>query len=114
MANDCIFCKIGKGEIQGDVLDHDDRLFLLRDINPQAPVHLLIIPFEHVETVADVSPGSDLVARMAAMANAAASKEGLAGRGYRLVINTGHEGAQSVDHLHMHVLGGRLLSGQMG
>jgi histidine triad (HIT) family protein len=115
MASDCIFCKIGSGEVQGDVLDHDDKVLVLRDINPQAPVHLLIMPFEHVATVADLDDShADLVGRMVSMANQMAVREGLIERGYRLAINCGKEGGQSVDHLHMHLLGGRQLSGALG
>ena len=115
MAESCIFCKIGRGEVEGDVVDRDDRLFILRDISPQAPVHLLIIPFEHVPSVADVDEGNaDLIGRMVLMANEAAIKEGVAETGYRLSINCRQEGGQTVDHLHLHLLGGRQLSGSLG
>ena len=115
MADDCIFCKIASGELQSDVLDHDDTVLVLRDINPQAPVHLLIMPFEHIATVADLDDShADLVGRMVSMANRMAVQEGVAERGYRLAINCGEEGGQSVDHLHMHLLGGRQLSGALG
>ncbi len=115
MAADCIFCKIASGEIQGDVLDHDDKVLVLRDISPQAPVHLLVMPFEHIASVADLDDSSaDLVGRMVAMANRMAVREGVAERGYRLTINCGEEGGQSVGHLHMHLLGGRQLTGTLG
>jgi histidine triad (HIT) family protein len=115
MAEDCIFCKIASGETPGDVLDHDDKVLVLRDINPQAPVHLLVVPFEHVASVAGLDDSSaDLVGRMVAMANRMAVQEGVADRGYRLAINCGNEGGQSVGHLHMHLLGGRQLTGTLG
>ena len=115
MANDCLFCKIGKGEIPGDVIEHDEKVLVLRDINPQAPVHLLVMPFEHIASVQDISEANaDLMGEMVLMANKVAAQEGVEKRGYRLVINCGEEGGQSVRHLHMHVLGGRKLSGQMG
>jgi len=115
MADDCLFCKIASGEIQGDVVDHDDKVLVLRDINPQAPVHLLVLPFEHIQSVADIDESNaDLIGRMTLMANQAAANEGIAEKGYRLALNCGHEGGQSVDHLHMHVLGGRQLTGQLG
>ena len=115
MASDCIFCKIGSGEIEGDVLDHDDRVLVLRDMSPQAPLHLLIMPFEHIATVADLDDShAYLVGRMVSMANRMAVQEGVAERGYRLAINCREEGGQSVDHLHMHLLGGRQLSGTLG
>lgn len=111
---DCIFCKIGKGEIKGDIVDRDERLFVLKDINPQAPVHLLVMPFEHIASVADITESrADLIGRMVLMANRAAAKAGLSGKGYRLVINCGKEGGQTVAHLHMHVLGGRQMGGNM-
>ena len=115
MANDCLFCKIGKGEVPGDVTDHDEKVLALRDINPRAPVHLLVMPFEHIESVQGIiEANADLMGRMVLMANKMAAQEGIDKRGYRLVINCGEEGGQLVGHLHMHVLGGRTLSGQMG
>lgn len=115
MTNDCIFCKIGKGEIKGDFVDRDGEVFVLRDIHPQAPVHLLVMPFKHIPSIADIGDGdTPLVARMVLMANKVAAREGVAQRGYRLAINCRSEGGQTVDHLHMHVLGGRQLSGKLG
>lgn len=115
MPTDCIFCKIGAGEVQGDILDRDDQVFVLRDINPQAPVHLLVLPFEHIPSISGVTEKNmDLIARMTLMAKKAAAKAGAADKGYRLAINCGREGGQTVAHLHMHVLGGRQLSGRLG
>ena len=115
MAGDCIFCKIGSGEIKSDILDRDEKLFVLRDINPQAPVHLLVIPFEHIPSLADIGESqADLISRMVLMANKAAIQQGVAEKGYRLAINCREEGGQTVGHLHMHLLGGRQLSGRLG
>lgn len=112
---DCIFCKIARGEIKSDVVSQDGEIVVIRDIHPQAPVHMLVIPMEHLASVADIDEGSSgLIGRMALRANAAAAGAGVAERGYRLVINCRSEGGQSVDHLHMHILGGRALNGQMG
>ena len=107
MPDDCIFCKIAAGDIPTDILDRDDLVFAIRDVNPQAPVHLLVMPIEHIASVAELGPhNADLISRMTLMANAAAAAEGIAQRGYRLTINCGEEGGQSVGHLHMHLLGG--------
>ena len=114
MAANCIFCKIGAGEIKGDIADHNDELFVLRDIHPQAPVHLLVIPLEHIASIADVPDGdAAFMGRMVAMANRAARKAGIDKKGYRLVVNCREEGGQTVDHLHVHVLGGKQMGGDM-
>ena len=112
---DCIFCKIVSGEVQGDVLHRDDKVLVLRDINPQAPTHLLVLPIEHLETVKEITESNaSLIGLMVLLANRMAQREGLAESGYRLAINCGDEGGQTVGHLHMHVIGGRQLSGQLG
>ncbi len=115
MAGDCIFCKIGKGEMKGDIVDRDAQVFVLRDIHPQAPVHLLVMPFKHIASIADVGEAdAPVVTRMVLMANKVAAREGIAQRGYRLAVNCRDEGGQTVGHLHMHVLGGRQLTGHLG
>ena len=115
MAGECIFCKVASGEIPSEKLHQDEAVFVIADISPQAPVHLLVIPFEHLTSVAEVGEhNAALMQNMTLMANRAAQTAGVADSGYRLVMNTGAEGGQSVAHLHMHVLGGRQLSGQMG
>lgn len=112
---DCIFCKIAKGEILGDIVHQDDKALVLRDINPQAPTHLLVLPVEHLNTVKEITESNaSLIGHMVLLANRMARQEGLADSGYRLAINCGEEGGQTVGHLHMHVLGGRQLSGQLG
>lgn len=112
---DCIFCKIVAGEIPSDTVYEDDELIAFRDINPQAPVHIVIIPRKHIATLSELSESeSGLVGRMVAVANRLAREEGVAERGYRVVINCGPEGGQLVPHLHLHLVGGRKLSDQVG
>jgi histidine triad (HIT) family protein len=112
---DCIFCRIAGGEIASDILHEDEEIIAIRDLNPQAPVHILVMPRRHVASLADVTEEeSGLVGRMAAVANRLAKSEGIAERGYRIAVNCGEEGGQTVGHLHMHLLGGRQLSGQLG
>jgi histidine triad (HIT) family protein len=110
----CIFCRIIRGEIKGDILDRDDHAIALRDIHPQAPVHVLIIPTRHIAYVKDADDADrDLLGRLVLMANRVAAREGLGERGYRLVINYGPDSQNSVPHLHVHVLGGRPMSSEM-
>ena len=106
MAESCIFCKIARGEIPAKMLVNNKEIVAFRDLNPQAPVHLLIVPKKHVASLDDAND-SDLLGRMIAMAAAIARQEKIAKSGYRTVINTGKDGGQSVDHLHIHLLGGR-------
>lgn len=102
----CIFCKVAAGEIPAAVVKRGDGLVAFKDINPQAPTHLLVIPRDHVASLNDVTDAS-LLGRLVAFARDAAREVGLAERGYRLVINTNADGGQTVFHLHVHVLGGR-------
>lgn len=112
---DCIFCKIAAGEIPSDTLYQDDEVVAFRDINPQAPVHVLVIPRKHIESIVYMSgDDSSLTAHMVDVANQLAREEGIAETGYRLVINCGEQGGQLVPHLHLHLLGGRGLSGKLG
>ena len=112
---DCIFCRIVAGDIPSDVLHSDEKVIAFRDINPQAPVHVLIIPREHITYLSDLTgEQSALAGHMVSVANQLARSEGIAGSGYRVVINCGEQGGQLVPHLHMHLLGGRELSGQLG
>ncbi len=112
---DCVFCKIAAGEIPGALVYTDSEILAFRDINPVAPTHILIIPRRHIASLVEL-PDTDLplTARMVKLANDLAKKEGIAEKGYRLVINSGREGAQLVPHLHMHLIGGRQLSGRIG
>ena len=112
---DCIFCQIVAGKVPSDIVYQDEDIIAFRDINPQAPVHLLIIPKRHIPSLAQISEAeSSLIANMVNIANQLAKREGVFEKGYRLVINCGKEGGQLVPHLHMHLLGGRRLSGGLG
>ena len=105
----CIFCKIIRGEIPAKTLVNNKELIAFRDIAPQAPTHILIVPKKHIPSLDDVND-SDLLGRMMSLAAALARQEHIAKTGYRTVINTGADGGQSVDHLHVHLLGGRKMS----
>jgi len=112
---DCIFCQIVAGKIPSETLYQDEEVIAFRDINPQAPIHLLIIPRKHIPSLAHLSEAdSPLMAHMVSIANQLAKRESVFESGYRLVINCGKEGGQLVPHLHLHLLGGRYLSGTMG
>ena len=106
---DCLFCRIVVGEIPADVVAQTERTLAFRDVGPQAPTHVLVVPREHHADLAAVSDADPtLLAEVFATAVSVARSEGLDG-GYRLVANTGDDGGQSVHHLHVHVLGGRHL-----
>jgi histidine triad (HIT) family protein len=107
---DCLFCRMASGEMEVDKLHDDDLCFAIRDINPCAPVHFMVIPKDHVPTAADLGEGhGTLLARLVVVANQVAGREGLTERGYRFVINCGPDSGQAIYHLHMHVIGGRRL-----
>ena len=108
MTDSCLFCRIVAGEIPAQIVDETPDALAFRDITPQAPVHVLVIPRKHVDSLALATNEADLGHLMAFAARVAA-KEGIAEEGYRTVINTGKEGGQTVDHLHLHVLGGRAM-----
>ena len=111
----CVFCKIAAGEIPGEILYQDEEVIAFRDIEPLAPVHLLIIPRRHIPSLTHLSDtDAPLIGHMVIIANQLARDEGIAGSGYRLVINCGEHGGQIVTHLHMHLLGGKRLSDSMG
>jgi len=104
----CVFCQLLSGEIEGDILYQDDEVAAFRDINPQAPVHILVVPRRHIPSLAEVgSPEESLMGKLLLTAARMARQEGLEDDGFRVVINTGDDGGQTVDHLHVHVLGGR-------
>ena len=112
---DCIFCRIITGKIPSDVIYQDEGVIAFRDINPQAPVHLLVIPKKHIAYLTDLTEEElPLIGHMVEVANQLAKAEGISETGYRLVINCGQQGGQLVPHLHMHILGGRQLSGHIG
>ena len=108
---DCLFCKIGAGEIPADVVHRTQDLLAFRDINPQAPVHILVIPTEHVTSLELALDGHrDLLGEMMLAARDIARTEGVADAGYRTVMNIGADGGQTVHHVHLHLLGGRALT----
>lgn len=104
----CLFCKIASREIPAEIVRESDRLVAFRDTNPQAPTHILIIPKEHIRSVAEIDDGhGGLLADVAQAATHLARTEGIADSGWRLVTNVGPDAGQSVFHLHFHLLGGR-------
>jgi histidine triad (HIT) family protein len=106
--SDCLFCRIVAGEVPSDEVASTERTYAFRDIQPAMPVHVLVVPREHITSADTVTPAhGDLLAEMMATAQQVARSEGLAGRGYRLVFNVGEDAQNSVPHLHLHVLGGR-------
>lgn len=106
--SDCLFCKMIAGEIKPDTVYEDDEVLAFRDINPQAPTHVLIIPKTHITTLNDLQPGhAALVGKLFLAAQKVAQADGIAERGYRTVMNCNREAGQSVFHIHLHVLGGR-------
>jgi len=107
--SDCIFCKIASGEIPASVVARTDRLVAFRDVGPQAPVHVLVIPTEHLASLEEVKDGQ-LLGEMLLLARQVARDEKIAADGYRIVLNTNRNGGQTVFHLHLHVLGGRRLT----
>jgi len=105
----CLFCQIATGERPATIVYRGDGVIAFRDIHPQAPTHILIIPTKHIVSVAEATvEDEDLIGRMITTAKAIAQQENLS-QGYRLVINTGTQAGQSVFHLHVHLLGGRAL-----
>jgi histidine triad (HIT) family protein len=112
---DCIFCQIVAGKIPSEIIYQDEELIAFRDINPQAPTHLLIIPRKHIPSLTQLSEAElPLMGRMVTAANKLAQEEGIAETGYRLVVNYGEWGGQVVPHLHMHLIGGKKLSDRLG
>ena len=109
--SDCLFCKIIGGQIPGNIVFQDDQLVAFKDINPQAPLHALIVPRRHIASLNDLTPGDDaLVGSMFRAAAALAKEQGYAERGYRTVFNTNREAGQTVFHIHLHLLAGRALT----
>ena len=106
--NGCLFCKIAAGDIPATVVAQDDRFIAFRDIDPQAPTHVLVIPRTHVASLNEVRE-PEMLGELLLFARAVAQDEGLGERGYRVVLNTNAEAGQSVFHLHAHVLGGRAM-----
>lgn len=106
--DDCLFCKIIKGEIPSSKVYEDDRIYCFRDITPQAPTHILIIPKKHIESLNAINEeDKELIGYIFAKAKEIAISSGLESNGYRIVMNCGKDGGQTVPHLHFHLLGGR-------
>jgi histidine triad (HIT) family protein len=109
--SDCLFCKIVDREIPAAIVYEDDRVLAFNDINPQAPVHVLVIPKRHIASLADLAPNHDpIVGELVRRAAAIADERGIAAGGYRTVFNTNRDAGQTVFHIHLHLLGGRSLT----
>jgi histidine triad (HIT) family protein len=109
MADQCVFCRIVRGEIPAQLLANTADCIAFRDLNPQAPVHILIVPKKHIGSLDDLTE-PDIPGKMTMLAIALARQEGIATSGYRIVLNNGADGGQSVFHLHLHLLGGRQMA----
>ena len=105
---DCLFCKIVGGHIPATIVFRNDETTAFRDINPQAPTHVLVVPNAHIPTTEELTPDADaIVGELVRVARDIAREEGLSARGYRLVFNTGPDANNTVPHLHLHLIGGR-------
>lgn len=104
---DCVFCKIVSGEIPSKRVYEDDQVIVINDLNPGAPVHVLVIPKEHTENILTASP--EILVHVKKVLPEIVKKLGIAEKGFRIVVNTGEEGGQTVPHLHFHILGGKEL-----
>ncbi len=108
--SDCLFCKIVAKEIPAEIVAEDDRVLAFKDISPQAPVHILVIPKKHIANSSTVEePDEALIGHVVRVGCAAAADAGLSDGGFRLVLNNGRDAGEAVNHLHLHVLGGRAL-----
>lgn len=108
MTETCLFCRIANGEIPVPKVAENETAIAFRDISPQAPVHVLVVPRQHVTSLAEATDAG-MLGQLLMLAADVARSEGIANAGYRTVINTGNDGGQSVHHLHVHVLGGRAM-----
>ena len=112
---DCIFCKIANGEIKTEFIYEDEKIAAFKDLEPQAPTHVLIVPKKHIESLNDLTlENQELMGHMMIKVREIAKKLGIDESGYRLVINTGKDGGQTVNHLHIHLLGNRKLNWPAG
>jgi histidine triad (HIT) family protein len=113
--SDCVFCKIRDGQIPAKLVMRDDRCVAFDDINPQAPVHVLFVPLQHIPSTNALTPEDrELVGHLVLAATRVAAERGIAESGYRLLLNSGRDAGQAVFHLHLHLIGGRQLRGSMG
>lgn len=109
--SDCLFCKIRDGEIPADIVFENDDVLAFNDVNPQAPVHLLIIPKQHISTVNDVVEDDQVImGKLFSAAKIIAQQKGVSDEGYRLVVNCNEGAGQTVFHIHMHLLAGRAMT----
>lgn len=109
--DDCLFCQIAAGKLASDVVYEDNDIVAFNDINPEAPVHVLVVPRRHIATLNDaLAADAELLGKLMLVAASLAKQKGLDLAGYRLVANTGREAGQTIDHIHFHLLGGRFLS----
>jgi len=115
MEKDCLFCKIAAGEMDTEFLYEDENIVAFKDINPMAPVHILIVPKKHIPTVNHIAEAdTELVGNLIMIARKMAENQNIAEEGYRLVFNCGEKGGQEVQHLHLHLLGGRQMKWPAG
>lgn len=113
--DNCLFCKIIKGEIPSTKVYEDDEILAFRDIEPMAPVHVLIIPKKHISSLADLKPeDEDLIGKIYGVINKIAKQENISESGFRVVTNSGEDGGQTVKHLHFHLIGGKKLGINLG
>lgn len=108
---DCLFCKIRDGDIPAEILFENEDVLAFQDVNPHAPVHILIIPKKHISTVNDMADGDDLImGKLFTAAKSIAAQQGVEDDGYRMVVNCNQQAGQTVFHIHMHLLAGRNMS----
>lgn len=108
--NDCVFCKIINKEIPANIVYEDEKILAFRDINPVAPVHILVIPKKHISSLVDLKEDDEiLVGKIYTVINKITKQEGIDEKGFRVIVNCGEDGGQEVKHLHFHVLGGKKL-----
>ncbi|MBR2744533.1 MAG: histidine triad nucleotide-binding protein [Clostridia bacterium] len=106
---DCIFCKLANGEIPTEMVYEDDFVAAFKDLNPQAPVHILVVPKKHYNNILDVENGDDIIAKIYSAINVIAKKENIDKSGFRVITNCGEDAGQTVMHMHFHIIAGRKL-----
>ena len=111
MDDNCIFCKIIKGEIPSTKMYEDEEILAFKDINPTAPIHILVIPKKHIQSLAHMETGDEqIIAKIYKVINMLAEEHGVKEKGYRVIVNCGEDGGQEVGHLHFHLLAGKKLN----
>ena len=107
---DCVFCKIIKGEIPSDKVYEDEEILAFKDINPAAPIHILVIPKKHIPSLVELEQGDEeIIGKIYIVINKIAKEQGIDNKGFRVIVNCGKDGGQEVNHLHFHLLGGKQL-----